>query len=48
VSDGELERKFERLVGDVMTEERRQGLMRTVWQLEAVEDVVDLVAYLAL
>ena len=47
-SDSELERKFERLVGDLMAAERRQALMRTIWQLEAVEDVADLVAYLTL
>jgi 2-methylcitrate dehydratase len=47
-SDSELERKFERLVGDLMAAERRQALMHTIWQLEAVEDIADLVAYLTL
>lgn len=43
-SDDDLERKFHQLVGELMAAERREALVRTLWQLESVSDVGDIVA----
>jgi 2-methylcitrate dehydratase PrpD len=45
-SDAELEHKFHRLVGNLIPPARREVLVRTLWQLETVTDIGDVVAYL--
>jgi 2-methylcitrate dehydratase PrpD len=45
-SDADLERKFRQLVGGLMTPARRDALVRTLWRLESVADVGEVVAYL--
>ena len=45
-SDAELEHKFHSLVGNLIPPARCETLVRTLWQLETVTDVGDVVAYL--
>ena len=46
ISDAWLESKFARLVGDLLPQPKRQALVKTIWNLEAVADVYELVQQL--